>query len=146
MNEIVVKFIKEQNEKLRQEKQKEKDKHLLELGLIDENLSEKQYAGASTTEGDAKVWGYKHHDSKGYFKIIKGVPLNVTDEEYEEICKVSPPTKTIPDDKFQVELLEKTDSIRKMVKFFVILTVISMVCGFILALVALSKVSTYSYY
>jgi hypothetical protein len=146
MNEIVVKFIKEQNEKLRQEKQKEKDKHLLELGLIDENLSEKQYAGASTTEGDAKVWGYKHHDSKGYFKIIKGVPLNVTDEEYEEICKVSPPTKTIPDDKFQVELLEKTDSIRKMVKFFVILTVISMVCGFILALVALSKGSTYSYY
>ena len=146
MNEIVAKFIEEQNEKLRQEKQKEKDKHLLELGLIDENLSEKQYAGASTTEGDAKVWGYKHHDSKGYFKIIKGVPLNVTDEEYEEICKVSPPTKTIPDDKFQVELLEKTDSIRKMVKFFVILTVISMVCGFILALVALSKGSTYSYY
>ncbi len=146
MKEIVAKFIEEQNEKQRQEKQKEKDKHLLELGLIDENLSEKQYAGPSTSDGDAKYWGYKHHDSKGWFKIIKGVPLNVTDEEYEEICKVSPPTKTIPDNKFQAELLEKTDSIRKMVKFFVILTVISMVCGFILALVALFKGSTYSYY
>jgi hypothetical protein len=146
MNEIVAKFIEEQNEKQRQQKQKERDKHLLELGLLDENLSEKQYAQPTTSEGDAKIWGYRHHDSKGWYKIIKGVPLDVTDEEYEEICKVSPPTVTIPDDKFQVELLEKTDSIRKMVKFFVVLTVISMVCGFILALVALSKGSTYSYY
>ena len=46
----------------------------------------------------------------------------------------------------QKELLDKTDSIRKMVKFFVVLTVIGMVCGFILALVAMSKGSSYSYY
>ena len=136
MKEIVAKFIEEQNERQRKQKQKEKDKHLLELGLIDENLSEKRYTGPNTSDDDAKFMGYKHHDSKGWFKIIKGVPLNVTDEEYEEICKVSPPTNTIPDDKFQVELLEKTDSIRRMLKFFVILTVISMVCGFILALIA----------
>lgn len=100
MNEIVSKFIEEQKEKQKVELQKQKvelqkqrEEHLVELGLIDEELSEKRYAHPGLSEYVAKEYGYTHQDSKGFYKIKNGVAMKVSDEEYEEICKLCPPKK-----------------------------------------------------
>lgn len=91
MNEIVSKFIEEQKEKQKVELQKQREEHLVELGLIDEELSVKKYA-PSISEELAQKLGYTHQDSKGLYKI-EGVAMKVSDEEYEEICKLCPPKK-----------------------------------------------------
>lgn len=90
MNEIVSKFIEEQKEKQKVELQKQREEHLVELGLID---GEKSYAHPGLSEYDAKKYGYTHQDSKGFYKIKNGVAMKVSDEEYEEICKLCPPKK-----------------------------------------------------
>ena len=92
MNEIVSKFIEEQKEKQKVELQKQREEHLVELGLIDEELAVKSYAHPDLSEKDAKTYGYTHQDSKGLYKI-EGVAMKVSDEEYEEICKLCPPKK-----------------------------------------------------
>lgn len=146
MNEIVAKFIEEQKKIQKVEKLNKRKEHLLKLGLIDEKKATKKYSPFD--DADSKPNGYTLHDEKGWFKYVSNddAVIDVTDEEYEEICKICPPIENIAEDRFQKELLDKTDSIRMMVKFFVVLTVIGMVCGFILALVAMSKGSSYSYY
>lgn len=95
MNEIVSKFIEEQKEKQKVELQKQREEHLVELGLIDEELAVKSYAHPDLSEKDAKKYGYTHQDSKGLYKIEEGVvvAMKVSDEEYEEICKLCPPKK-----------------------------------------------------
>lgn len=90
MNEIVSKFIEEQKEKQKVELQKQREEHLVELGLID---GEKSYAPPGLSEYVAKEYGYTHQDSKGFYKIKNGVAMKVSDEEYEEICKLCPPKK-----------------------------------------------------
>ena len=62
------------------------------MGLIDEELAVKSYAHPDLSEKDAKTYGYTHQDSKGLYKI-EGVAMKVSDEEYEEICKLCPPKK-----------------------------------------------------
>lgn len=61
-----------------------RDKNLISLGLIDESRSTIKY---SDTYSFLK--GYRKRDSKSgkYYKVIKAVPVRVTDEEYEEILK-----------------------------------------------------------
>lgn len=65
--------------------------------------------------------------------------LNVTDKEYAEIykyCPLSQMITKIPNKKD--ELLEKIESIRKMIKFFVIITVISLIISSILETISAS--------
>lgn len=132
MNEQVQKFLEEQKKK----QQKERDKHLHRLGLYDFDKCEKVYVSV-----DDKFQSEETLNNNGYFKDENGwftidgprYALSVTDEEYEEICKFCP---VIKKDGFSEMLLEKVDSIRKMVKFFVIITIISVVLGFIFGIIA----------
>ena len=139
---MVSKFIEEQRKKQEENRLKEKEKHLIDIGLFDESKATKKYSPFNESESIA--YGYRMKDEKGRFRYEwetndgKPAVLDVTDEEYEEICKLCPPVGNIIEDNFQKELLDKTDSIRRMVKFFVILTVISMACGLILAIIALA--------
>lgn len=51
-------------------------------------------------------------------------PINVTDEEYEEICQYCPPKKPrTMEDNFPI-LLRKVKSIRRLVIFYVIFTLV----------------------
>ena len=130
MNEIVAQFI----EKKRLEQKKE---HLLNLGLVeDDNELKKIYCSNNFTEYDRCLRGFRFKDEKGYYKFV-GDPkvIEVSDEEYEEICKICPPhifdAENNPD-KFQYNLLKKVDSIRKMVLFFMIITVVGLVLSLLI--------------
>lgn len=83
MNTQVQDFLDKKNAEIKQEKQKLREKHLLDLGL---------------TQGQECVWldswdgssDCKYDSERG--KYYKGTPkaIEVTDEEYDEICKVCP--------------------------------------------------------
>ena len=94
------------------------------------------------SEYDRIQYGYQYHDDQGYFRY-QGIPkvLNVSDEDYEEICKICPPEsiveKNIEVEKREKELLDKVDSIRRMIKFFVILTIICLVSSLLVILIEL---------
>ncbi|MBQ9434537.1 MAG: hypothetical protein IJU33_00210 [Bacteroidales bacterium] len=129
MNPQVAEFIEKQKEKVI----KRKEAHLRKLGLIDSEKSEKQYASANLPAWEREQKGYVNYDENGYYRVVNQA-LNVTDEEYAEICKYCPPEKTITD-AFEKKMLEQVDILRKMMKFFVILTIISLVISFIAGLV-----------
>lgn len=63
-----------------------RDKHLVSLGLVNEDESVRVY---SATFNQNK--GFVKYDKikKKYYKYVKVVPLSVTDKEYEEIKKYS---------------------------------------------------------
>lgn len=134
MNPKVEEFIKHQKQK----QNESRAKHLKSLGLIEyAETGEKKYCTPSYTDADAKNYGYVHSDEKGRFKYVGGnKALDVTDAEYEEICKYCPEPKK--EDDFQGELLYKVDSIRKMVKFFTIITIVSLIIAFISFLISLT--------
>lgn len=130
MNEQVQKFLEEQKKKANQER----DNHLAKLGLYDFEKCKKVYAPSWYDEQTALASGYINKDENGCFRIDgPKYVLQVSDEEYEEICKYCP---VIKKDDFSELFLEEVDSIRKMVKFFVIITIISVVLGFIFGIIA----------
>lgn len=91
MNEIVTKFLEEQKQKKLEEFNRKKGEHLIELGLIDEkNSKPKEYLEGAASEWYREMHGFTHCDEKGWYKNVP-LPLEVTDEEYEEICKLCPP-------------------------------------------------------
>lgn len=86
MNEKVQDMINQEIERLDALKKKERDEHLISLGLVDEEKSARKY------------YDYYFYDAKWdqekelYFIGISGA-IEVTDEEYRKICKYFPPTK-----------------------------------------------------
>ena len=92
MNEIVAKFIEEQKQRKLKELDAKQREHLIAIGLVDEQQSiqvKEYYHGMVMT--DLTSHGYLK-DDKGWYKLVnKPKPLEVTEEEYEEICKVCPP-------------------------------------------------------
>ena len=92
MNEIVAKFLEEQKLKKQEEFNRKKNEHLIELGLVDEqNTKPKEYLEGAASQWYREMHGYTHCDEKGWYKNLP-VAIDVTDEEYEEICKWCPPT------------------------------------------------------
>ncbi len=88
MNEKVKTLIEKRKAELEENKQKERDKHLISLGLIDESKNERHYI--SYHHASAK------YDREKRMHYIPGSVLDISDAEYEEICKYFPPVeKTI---------------------------------------------------
>lgn len=81
MDPKVKEFIDSAKSKKREEFQKERDAHLISLGLIKEKV--RKYS-------DAYGGGYNAYDEvqKKYYGEFN-VPVNVTDEEYAEIKKIT---------------------------------------------------------
>lgn len=128
MNEIIAKFIEEQKKKQKSELQKKKEKHLLNLGLVDDADSSKQYCSKDLLEWQRKEYGYIYQDEKGYFKYTgTPKPLNVSDEEYEEICKICPPKESE-----KIEIKEQNSQLLTARKWsFIITGVISLILGIV---------------
>lgn len=86
MNEKVQDLINKEIERLDALKKKERDEHLISLGLTDKKKSERKYYDYHfpDTEWDP--------EKKMFFILIDGA-ITVTDKEYSEICKYFPPTK-----------------------------------------------------
>ena len=96
MDERVAKLIEEGKASYK----KRRDDHLISLGLIDENKTERKYKDrySSTTKFD---------EEKNQFYEEVPAAISVTEEEYAEICKYYPP-------KPKKQILEKTGAERAL--------------------------------
>lgn len=63
--------------------------------------------------------------------------MDITDEEYSLICKYCPglDSEESQNKSFRNAVLDKLEIMRKMIKFFVIITIIEIVCGIIMAFI-----------
>jgi hypothetical protein len=93
MKEQIVDFIE-------QKKKEKREKHLLKLKLYDESKAEKKYMPDGALPYETS--DYNMEDENGKYKLVwknhKPEVLDVTDEEYDEICKVCPPSGNISND------------------------------------------------
>jgi len=88
-NEKVENLIKKEKERLDASKKQMRDKHLISLGLNDETKIIRIYKGEDGYNPDNAV--YDKEKKKYYIETLAA--LDVTDEEYEEICKYYSPTQ-----------------------------------------------------
>jgi hypothetical protein len=95
MNEKVKNLIQQEKERLDVSKKQMRDKHLMSLGLIDENKSDRKYQGYFS---ESAIWD----GEKQMYYTGTDYALDVTDEEYDEICKYFSPTPT-PEKKVKVD-------------------------------------------
>lgn len=96
MNEIVSNFIEKKKQDNLNEANRKKNEHLVKLGLVDKQkvIPSKEYFHGMASEPYLKNNGY-YQDEQGWYKMVNNyAPLEVTDEEYAEICKVCPPEET----------------------------------------------------
>ena len=99
--------IAEQEQIIASNKQK-RDNHLKSLGLVDEGEVVRTYYGI-------EVYGSKYDEEKKkyYTESQENIALDVTDEEYAEICKYFPPelaTNTIKSKTGQSVTAQSTDA------------------------------------
>ena len=80
MNKIVQEFIDKNKAEIENNKNKEKRKLLMDLGIC-----EKEYSQSSAWSEEYPDYEYDQETKEG--RYFKKVPINVTDEEYEEILK-----------------------------------------------------------
>ena len=122
MNEQVSKFLEEQKQKKEKEIKQKRINHLASLGLYDFEKCSKVYAqNQKMDKQELDLYGYRYKDDNGYFKIDgPKYAIQVTDEEYAEICKYCPPQKDAGNfDK------DKDDEENKLFKFGEALSVIA---------------------
>ncbi|MFI3331432.1 MAG: hypothetical protein R3Y38_06465 [Rikenellaceae bacterium] len=105
-----------------------RDAHLVSLGLIDESKTTKVEC-----TNDAIPFDAEYDPVKEKFFMTKKFPIDVTDEEYAEICKYNPP-KTLQ----RVSNMEKDMlTIKRIMVFFTWIWGIGFVLGLLLMLFAL---------
>lgn len=80
MNKIVQEFIDKKKAEIENNKNKEKRKLLMDLGIC-----EKEYSQSSAWSEEYPDYEYDQETKEG--RYFKKIPINVTDEEYEEILK-----------------------------------------------------------
>ncbi len=114
MDAKVKEFIEAAKTKEREIFEKERDKHLISLGLVNENESTREYS-----EYSGSVYNKWDEEKKMYY-YERPVPIKVSDEEYEEIKKYS--TKKVVE---EVELDNGAES------FLSVVNVIGLIVGII---------------
>lgn len=80
MNKIVQEFIDKKKAEIENNKNKEKRKLLMDLGIC-----EKEYSQSSAWSEEYPDYEYDQETKEG--RYFKKIPINVTDEEYEKILK-----------------------------------------------------------
>ncbi|MBQ3740382.1 MAG: hypothetical protein II856_04210 [Bacteroidales bacterium] len=134
MNPQVEEFIQKQIEK----QKKDRENHLIELGLYEYAKDKKIYS--PWADKDSPTMGYMLKDEKGYYRYAteeRKKALDITEEEYSLICKYCPSLdfEESQNKSFRNAVLDKLEIMRKMIKFFVIITIIEIVCGIIMAFI-----------
>ena len=84
MNPKVEELISKKQEEIKSEKQKKRENHLISLGLTTD-VTQRKYLEYYTNSPDCK-WD----EEKQMYYIGSAVAIDVTDEEYAEICKYYP--------------------------------------------------------
>ncbi|MCR4680415.1 MAG: hypothetical protein K5636_02240 [Bacteroidales bacterium] len=133
MNPQVEEFIQKQIER----QKKEQENHLIQLGLC-EYVKDAKKEYSPWRDKDSIEMGYNLKDDKGYYRYTgEKKALDITDEEYSLICKYCPnlDSEESQNKLFRNAVLDKLEVLRKMIKFFMIITIIEIVCGIIVALI-----------
>lgn len=148
MNKQLEEFFAKQ----KQEKQKVRDEHLKELGLYYDLEKYELKEISEQMASFARPENIEVIDKKYYMKVCEK-RLDVSDEEYERILEYCPlkeektaeqaemaeeekTAKEESKENFEV-LLGKVDAIRKMMKFFTVLTIISLSISIIVCIIML---------
>jgi len=139
MNPKVQEFL----DKKKEEELKLRNEHLISLGLVDKSKIEKIY-GSAFADNAIK------EEETGRYYVKRYGALEVTDEEYAEICKYSP-EKTIQIETKQInietprkeenngtilQIKKDISSIKSWVKFW---SIFSIVCGAIAIIVSIAN-------
>jgi len=132
-NEKVENLIKQEKERQDTSQKQMREDHLISLGLIDENKTERKYLNNPYDADDASR---KYDPDKGKYYAERRAALDVTDEEYEEICKYFPTTPT------KKEILKTATFAETTLN---IIAIIVLVCGIIGTLICLFTITTNSY-
>ena len=127
MNAKVEEFINKMKEEQKLKELKQKEEHLISLGLLDESKSTIKIEYRDYWESGFDKWD----EEKGkYYKETKVlIPIDVSDEEYQEILRYAP----IVEKKQEKEEEDKVTSWAKTIKIFAdILFVLNIIAGLIL--------------
>lgn len=89
MNEMLKRYLTEKEQERRKNIQKEKQKLLIREGLYNEIL-----VGSGELESSDKNVDSRWNFTTQQYEYYKIVPIEITDEEYEELKKVCTPVKT----------------------------------------------------
>lgn len=130
MDEKVKEFLETAKAKKREAFEKKRDEHLISLGLINEEESVREYSEAYNYGKGFVKWDA---EQQKYYKYITIVPVSVSDEEYEEIQKVSAAPTTIEDETVENGAEKFLGVINGIV------LAVSIIAAVILALVAMSE-------
>lgn len=122
-------------------KAKRRDEHLIELGLIDDA---KTYEETTYYSGKGKaITAEEANKLKDNFNYVETItekhytPIQVTDEEYELICKYIPEgtNKQSPDEPSEKEYLRRIAKSTKTVStILVVYVILSVIMGIILGI------------
>ena len=104
MKEQVENLLRTEKERITVSEKKKRDKHLISIGLIDEGKTTRIYQDEDGYEPNNAIFD----EDKSKFYTEGFGALEVTDEEYDEICKYFPPKLTT---KSQILGAEKTLSV-----------------------------------
>ena len=129
------KVIAAQERKIASDKRK-RDNHLISIGLIDEEKINRIYS-------DNEFFQSKFDEKKGKYYKEEVVALEVTDDEYEEICRYFPP-KTEKTEKTETTVVSGTTNkrypaLRTTVGFFSVLAGIIGVAAVIFAVISFAQ-------
>lgn len=86
MNAKVEEFINKKKDELREKELRKREKHLISLGLIDENKTKRGIVYLDNWDG-TKDCKFDEDKNKYYKEGYVPVAIEVTDEEYQEILK-----------------------------------------------------------
>jgi len=117
MNPKVQEFLDKKKAEEREKELERRNEHLISLGLIDENKIGKKYGSAF--EDNARK-----EKETGLFYVERYGALEVTDEEYAEICKYDNTNEEA--NSADIKMKEDISSIKSWVKFWSIFSIVIM--------------------
>ena len=128
--ERVESLLRDEKERIIASDKQKRDNHLISIGLIDKAKTNRIYSG----ETGYDPYNNTYDEEKKKFFSEALVALEVTDEEYEEICKYFSPTLT----QTQKEILKTATAAENTLN---VIAIIVLVCGIIGALICLSTIA-----
>lgn len=130
MNNKVQEFINKMKAEQREKELKERGEHLISLGLIDEDKSNEETEYSDYYGGKDWKWDYEKNQ---YYKTVGiKVPVEVTDEEYQEILKYAPVIKKEVEEIVKPEPETPTSNAIRIIA--IILLILMLIGGVILSL------------
>ena len=137
MNVKVENLIKQEKERLNVSKKQMRDNHLIRLGLIDENKTERKYQNYYSETAN------KFDSTKNMYYTEINSALEITDEEYEEICKYSSPITPITPITLKTPEKEISETgAESTLSIIAILVLVCGIIGFIICLVTLQFITS----